>query len=209
MLTTKWFLFLFFSYFFGTDWKFIARKNPKYNQPGRANATQVESRTFSFNFQSSMTMYFITKLLGHKINQTVVSVIGMDFIQTSIIHDNTCKLTHKELSLESYQSDTKHCMKLNTIFSVARNGDGNLLTTCVSLMVRDDPKLPDDSGGISKLNGVVGSSIPGCEIISLLDRKLTRCSSTSCILEGKKTYIRVYEVNLHKAIFSRSLFFWT
>jgi hypothetical protein len=36
-------------------------------------------------------------------------------------------------------------------------------------MVRDDPKLPDDSGEVPKSNGVVGGSIHGREIISLLE----------------------------------------
>jgi hypothetical protein len=36
-------------------------------------------------------------------------------------------------------------------------------------MVRYDSKLPDDSGEVSKLNGEVGSSIPGPKIVSLLD----------------------------------------
>ena len=35
-------------------------------------------------------------------------------------------------------------------------------------MLQDDLKLPDDSGKVPKLNGMVGSSIPGYEIISLL-----------------------------------------
>jgi hypothetical protein len=39
-------------------------------------------------------------------------------------------------------------------------------------LVRDDPKVPDDSGEVSKSNGVVGGSIPGHEIASLLDGKL-------------------------------------
>lgn len=43
---------------------------------------------------------------------------------------------------------------------------------CDILEVQDDSKLPDDSGKVSKLNGVVGSSIPHCEIVSLLDGKL-------------------------------------
>lgn len=41
-------------------------------------------------------------------------------------------------------------------------------------MVRDDPKLLNDSGEVSRLNGVVGSLIPNHEIVSLLDRKLAR-----------------------------------
>jgi hypothetical protein len=44
--------------------------------------------------------------------------------------------------------------------------------------IRDDPKLPKDSGEVPKLNGVVGGSIPSCEIISLLDEKLAKCSNT-------------------------------
>ena len=40
------------------------------------------------------------------------------------------------------------------------------------LEVRDDSKLPNDSGKASKLNGVIGGSIPDREIVSLLDGKL-------------------------------------
>ena len=40
--------------------------------------------------------------------------------------------------------------------------------------VRDDPKLLDDSGKVSKSNGVVGGSIPSYEIVSLLDKILAR-----------------------------------
>ena len=36
-------------------------------------------------------------------------------------------------------------------------------------LVQDDPKLPDDSGKVPKSNGMVGGSIPGHEIVSLLD----------------------------------------
>jgi hypothetical protein len=36
-------------------------------------------------------------------------------------------------------------------------------------MIQDDPKLPDESGKVLKLNAVVGGSIPNYEIISLLD----------------------------------------
>ena len=42
--------------------------------------------------------------------------------------------------------------------------------TCDGALVRDDPKRPNDNGEVPKLNGVVGGSIPGYEIISLLDR---------------------------------------
>lgn len=36
-------------------------------------------------------------------------------------------------------------------------------------MVRDDPKLADDTGKVLKPNGVTGRLIPNCEIVSLLD----------------------------------------
>jgi hypothetical protein len=44
------------------------------------------------------------------------------------------------------------------------------------VLVRDDLDLPDDSGKAPKLNGVDvnGCSIPGREIIYLLDGKLAR-----------------------------------
>ena len=41
------------------------------------------------------------------------------------------------------------------------------------------PKLPYDSGEVPKPNEVVGGSIPGREIVSLLDGKLARWSSAS------------------------------
>ena len=46
----------------------------------------------------------------------------------------------------------------------------------MALVVSNDPKLPDDSGEVPKLNGVVRGSIPGHEIVSLLDGKLARWS---------------------------------
>jgi hypothetical protein len=49
-------------------------------------------------------------------------------------------------------------------------------------MVRDDPKLPDDDGGIPKSNEEIGCSIHGCEISSLHDGKLARSSTASCVL---------------------------
>jgi hypothetical protein len=49
-------------------------------------------------------------------------------------------------------------------------------------MVRDDPKLPDDDGGIPKSNEEIGGSIHGCEISSLHDGKLARSSTASCAL---------------------------
>jgi len=39
-------------------------------------------------------------------------------------------------------------------------------------VVRDDPKLLDDSGEVPKSKEEVGGSIPGCEIVSPLDKKL-------------------------------------
>ena len=53
-------------------------------------------------------------------------------------------------------------------------------------VVRDDPKLPDDSGEVPKPNRMVDGSIPGYEIFSLLDGKLTRWSSASCVPKGTK-----------------------
>jgi hypothetical protein len=41
-------------------------------------------------------------------------------------------------------------------------------------VVQDGPKLPDDSGEVPKPNIVVGGSILGLDIISLLDGKLVR-----------------------------------
>ena len=38
-------------------------------------------------------------------------------------------------------------------------------------LVRDDPKLLDDSAEAPKLNGVVGGSILSCGIVSLLYEK--------------------------------------
>jgi hypothetical protein len=49
------------------------------------------------------------------------------------------------------------------------------------MMVRYDPKLLDDSEEVPKPNGVVGGSIPGHEIVSLLDGKLVKWSSASCV----------------------------
>ena len=48
-------------------------------------------------------------------------------------------------------------------------------------MVQDDLELPDDNREVPKPNGVVSGSIPGREIISLLDRKPTRWSNTSLV----------------------------
>ena len=43
-------------------------------------------------------------------------------------------------------------------------------------MVRDESKLPDDSGEVPKPNGVVGGLIPNHKIVPLLDRKLAKWS---------------------------------
>ena len=53
-------------------------------------------------------------------------------------------------------------------------------------MVQNDPKLSDDSVEGPKPNRVVGGSIPGHEIVFLLDEKLTRWSSASCVPKRKK-----------------------
>ena len=54
------------------------------------------------------------------------------------------------------------------------------------LLVQDDPKLPDDSGDVSKLNGVVGGSIPSREIISLLEGKQAKWSKAHHVFQQKK-----------------------
>jgi len=43
-------------------------------------------------------------------------------------------------------------------------------------VVRDELELLDDSGEVPKPNGVASVSIPNYEIVSQLDRKLTRWS---------------------------------
>ena len=61
-------------------------------------------------------------------------------------------------------------------------------------VVRDDPKLLDDNGKVLKANEVVGGSIPGCEIISLLDGKLGRWSSVSCVPNKNKNYVPMFKL---------------
>jgi hypothetical protein len=59
--------------------------------------------------------------------------------------------------------------------------------------VRDGPKLSDDSGKVPQLNGVVGGSIIGRKIVSLLDEKLAKWSNASCVTtkkEKEKHYTR-------------------
>ena len=53
-------------------------------------------------------------------------------------------------------------------------------------VVLDDPKLPYDNGELPKLYEVVGSLIPSRDIVSLLDGKLARWSSASCIPKKKR-----------------------
>ena len=52
--------------------------------------------------------------------------------------------------------------------------------TMIMGVVRDDTKMLDGSGKVAELNGVNGGSIPGCEIVSLLDGNLAWWSSASC-----------------------------
>ena len=52
--------------------------------------------------------------------------------------------------------------------------------------VWDDLKLRDDRGKVSKPNRVVDGSIPGYEIVPLLDRKLAKLSSASCFPQKEK-----------------------
>ena len=40
--------------------------------------------------------------------------------------------------------------------------------------IREDTKLPDDSGEVPESNGVVGGSIPDHEVVFLLDQKPIR-----------------------------------
>lgn len=47
-------------------------------------------------------------------------------------------------------------------------------------MVQDDPKLLEDSGEVPRPNGVVGGSIPGHEVSSLLDGKTSQVAM--CLL---------------------------
>lgn len=55
-------------------------------------------------------------------------------------------------------------------------------------VVRDDPKLSNDSGELSKPNGAVGGSILGHESVSLLDRILARWQkNTSCVKKSKQS----------------------
>ena len=52
--------------------------------------------------------------------------------------------------------------------------------------------LSVDSGEIPESNGLVGGSNPNCEIISLLDGKLARSSSVSCIPRKEKKRKRAF-----------------
>ena len=53
-------------------------------------------------------------------------------------------------------------------------------------LVGVNPKLLDDSGEVPKPDGVVGGLIPGHEIVSLLDGKLVKWSSGSCVQNKKR-----------------------
>ena len=55
-----------------------------------------------------------------------VLIIGMDFIQTSLIHDSTCKVLHNRSHWKSDHNDIKYPLTLNTIFSVVNS---NYFTT--------------------------------------------------------------------------------
>ena len=71
----------------------------------------------SSKFQSSM------RTLHHKIVklQTIpnfLSMIGMDFIQVSIIHNNISKLIHKNCHLKIYHIDTKYHLTMTIMFNV-------------------------------------------------------------------------------------------
>ena len=49
----------------------------------------------------------------------LVSIIGMKLIQISIIHENTCTLTHKKCHYGSYLGDIEyHMTLLSTIFNI-------------------------------------------------------------------------------------------
>ena len=56
----------------------------------------------------------------------------------------------------------------------------------VSCMVRDEPKLP-----VPKLNGVVGGSIHGREIVCLLDGTSQVVECLMCFIKEKKTKRKV------------------
>jgi hypothetical protein len=53
-------------------------------------------------------------------------------------------------------------------------------------LVRDDPKLLDDSGEVPKSKRVVGSSIPNYEFVPLLDRKLARSPKMPHVFQKEK-----------------------
>jgi hypothetical protein len=59
----------------------------------------------------------------------------------------------------------------------------------ISFVVQDDSKLPNDSGEVPKLNGVVGGSILDVKLSLYLIENLTRWSSTSRV---PKYYIYIY-----------------
>ena len=66
------------------------------------------------------------------------------------------------------------------------------------IVVRDDPKLLDDSGTVPKTNKMVGGSIPDHEIVCILNKKTSQV--VKCLLCSKKnTKISWIEVETRKA----------
>ena len=89
------------------------------------------------------------------------------------------------------QSDYKHVISLGIFQQNESYIIIQVLDTSVrgmNLSVQDHPKLSDDSEEMPKPNGMIGISIPNyeIEIVSLLDIKLTKWSSTSCVPTTKK-----------------------
>jgi hypothetical protein len=69
--------------------------------------------------------------------------------------------------------------------------------TLTGSMVQDDSKLSYDSGEVPKVNRVVGGSKPGCEIVSLHDKKLAKWSSASCVPKNKEEEEEEFYFNLN------------
>ena len=60
------------------------------------------------------------------------------------------------------------------------------LQLVLSNTIRIGDKLPDESGEVPKPNRVIDGSILGHGIVSLLDGKLARWSSASCVPKRKR-----------------------
>jgi hypothetical protein len=71
------------------------------------------------------------------------------------------------------------------------------------IVVRNDPKLPDDSGTVPKPNKMVGGSIHDHEIVCLLNRKLAKWSSASCVL--KKNIQKYHGLKLRQERLNREV----